>query len=98
MSTPAWRTTPFTVLKAVPIEPQHGMEQDGDRLRFGPGKGISVAGRRYQLTGTYAVDGKTYEVSFPMICDVVPETLTLAYDPTDPAKWDWPEDRTLETD
>ncbi len=98
MTAKRWRTTTFTVTEATPIEPQPGMTQDGDRLTFGPDNRLAIAGRRYRLSGTYAVDGITYPISFPMICDAVPGTLTLAYDPTDPGKWDWPEDRTLETD
>ncbi len=98
MSSKRWKTVEATILRAKEIEPQIGMQQVGDRLQFGPGKRLSIAGRRYQLEAEYKVDGTTYPISFPMICDTIPSTLTLAYDPADPSKWDWPEDRTLEGD
>ncbi len=79
-------------------EPQAGMQQVGERLQFGPGNSLSVAGHRYQLEAEYTVGGTTYPISFSMVCDTIPSTLTLAYDPADHEKWDWPEDRTLETD
>jgi hypothetical protein len=74
------------------------MTQVGDQIRFGPKNSLAVDGKRYQLEVTYEVDGKKYEISFSMLCAPVPQMLTLAYDPVDPSKWDWPEDRTLEED
>ncbi len=98
MSSKRWKTVEAHVLEAQQIEPQTGMTQVGDSLRFGPGGSISVAGRRYLLLCAYTVQEKTYTIRFSMVCDTVPSVLVLAYDPQDPAKWDWPEDRTLEKD
>lgn len=91
-----WRTVEARVLSSRKIAPQSGMTQVGDRLVFGPKGSLSVAGQRYQLRVEYAVDGQTFTPEFTMICDEVPSRLILAYDPADPSKWDWPEDRTLE--
>lgn len=98
MSSKRWKTVEATILSHKEIEPQTGMQQVGERLQFGPGNRFSVAGRRYQLEAEYVVNDRVYPISFPMICDAIPSRLTLAYDPADPSKWDWPEDRALETD
>lgn len=91
-----WKRVTAHVRSAVLTEPLPGMHQKENSIHFGANDALSVEGRRYVLEVEYEVEGQHFSITFGMICDPVPTELVLAYNPSNPAEWDWPEDHLME--